>query len=80
MDDSKLYRSLCEVLGVRGVRDSTALAKQDSDYHPQDLIRSFLVLPESTDQVVTMVRLCRRAGRALMPQGRLTGLVDGGAA
>ncbi|MDF5980161.1 FAD-binding oxidoreductase [Pseudomonas aeruginosa] len=80
MDDSELYRSLCEILGARGVRDSAALAGQDPGYHPQNLAGSFLVLPESTDQVAAVVRLCRRAGRALVPQGGLTGLVGGGAA
>ncbi|EKD5500836.1 FAD-binding protein, partial [Pseudomonas aeruginosa] len=80
MDDSELYRSLCEILGARGVRDSAALAGQDPGYHPQNLAGSFLVLPESTDQVAAVVRLCRQAGRALVPQGGLTGLVGGGAA
>ncbi|MBW6121170.1 FAD-binding protein, partial [Pseudomonas aeruginosa] len=75
MDDSELYRSLCEILGARGVRDSAALAGQDPGYHPQNLAGSFLVLPESTDQVAAVVRLCRQAGRALVPQGGLTGLV-----
>ncbi len=72
--------SLCEILGARGVRDSAALAGQDPGYHPQNLAGSFLVLPESTDQVAAVVRLCRQAGRALVPQGGLTGLVGGGAA
>ncbi|MBW6166955.1 hypothetical protein, partial [Pseudomonas aeruginosa] len=58
MDDSELYRSLCEILGARGVRDSAALAGQDPGYHPQNLAGSFLVLPESTDQVAAVVRLC----------------------
>ncbi|MFF6585405.1 FAD-binding oxidoreductase [Pseudomonas aeruginosa] len=80
MDDSELYRSLCEILGARGVRDRAALAGQDPGYHPQNLAGSFLVLPESTDQVAAVVRLCRQAGRALVPQGGLTGLVGGGAA
>ncbi|MDF5828648.1 FAD-binding protein [Pseudomonas aeruginosa] len=80
MDDSELYRSLCEILGARGVRDSAALAGQDPGYHPQNLAGSFLVLPESTDQVAAVVRLCRQAGRAPVPQGGLTGLVGGGAA
>ncbi|MCO2137612.1 FAD-binding oxidoreductase [Pseudomonas aeruginosa] len=75
MDDSELYRSLCEILGARGVRDSAALAGQDPGYHPQNLAGSFLVLPESTDQVAAVVRLCRQAGRALVPQGGLTGLL-----
>ncbi|MDF5884036.1 FAD-binding oxidoreductase [Pseudomonas aeruginosa] len=62
------------------MRDSAALAGQDPGYHPQNLAGSFLVLPESTDQVAAVVRLCRQAGRALVPQGGLTGLVGGGAA
>ncbi len=68
MDDSELYRSLCEILGARGVRDSAALAGQDPGYHPQNLAGSFLVLPESTDQVAAVVRLCRQAGRAWYPR------------
>ncbi|MFP9017439.1 hypothetical protein ACLI37_22445, partial [Pseudomonas aeruginosa] len=74
MDDSELYRSLCEILGARGVRDRAALAGHAPGPHPQTPAGSFLALPDSTYQVAARVRLCRQAGRPLVPPSSYTHL------
>ncbi|ALN74765.1 FAD-binding oxidoreductase [Aureimonas sp. AU20] len=65
------------LLGPAHVRTGEALAAIDPGWNKDNLKSGCLALPGSTEEVAAVVRLCREAGVAIVPQGGRTGLVGG---
>src|SRR4051812_8668708 len=70
---------MAAVVGARNViHEAADLATYESDALASFRARpSLVVLPASTDEVVAVVRIARRAGMALVPRGAGTGLSGG---
>lgn len=79
MLDQHLLQALEQVVGEAGlVRDEQRLQSYLSDWRNAYRGKAALVVrPASTEQVAHVVRLCREAGVALVPQGGNTGLCGG---
>ncbi len=77
--DQHLLQALEQVVGEAGlVRDEQRLQSYLSDWRNAYRGKAALVVrPASTEQVAQVVRLCREAGVALVPQGGNTGLCGG---
>ncbi|MDD1506229.1 FAD-binding oxidoreductase [Pseudomonas sp. CNPSo 3701] len=75
----RLLQDLEQVVGEAGlVRDEQRLQSYLSDWRNAYRGKAALVVrPASTEQVAHVVRLCREAGVALVPQGGNTGLCGG---
>ena len=75
----RLLQDLEQVVGEAGlVRDEQRLQSYLSDWRNAYRGKAALVVrPASTEQVAAVVRLCREAGVALVPQGGNTGLCGG---
>jgi FAD/FMN-containing dehydrogenase len=76
----EILPALHALLGDKGVvADAVDLPPYETDW--RGLVKNAAlcaVLPESTEQVAAVVRLCADAGISLVPQGGNTGLVAGG--
>ena len=77
--DSRLIDQLTQLLGDDGVRVSDAQkAVYASDAYTLEKAPPGLVaLPRTTEQVVKLVNLCRKANVSLVPRGAGTGLAGG---
>lgn len=76
---SDLYERLAARLGPRGYStDPDLIAPHLIEWRGRHRgATPFLAMPESTCEVVDLVRLCAQTGAALTPQGGNTGLVGG---
>lgn len=74
----ELLNSLRAVVGAQHLRIGAA-ADIDPGTNPDNLGAGIIVAPASTDEVATVVRLCRLYAVAVVPQGGRTGLVGGSA-
>jgi glycolate dehydrogenase FAD-linked subunit len=74
-----LFRDLERIVGARGVvATPEARLAYECDMHTfYKGAPDVVVLPESTEQVAEIVRLCRREHVALVPRGSGTGLIGG---
>ena len=79
MSQDALIDQLAAIVGAANVKhgaEDTAFAMTDWRRRYHGSVRA-LVLPETTKQVSSVVRLCVEQGVALVPQGGNTGLVGG---
>ncbi|MEO1090612.1 MAG: FAD-binding oxidoreductase [Pseudomonadota bacterium] len=81
MDDQCDLAGLLDLLGDRGwLTDPTDVAPYTRDWRGLADGRALAVVrPRSTAEVVAVVRHCAATGTAIVPQGGLTGLVNGSA-
>jgi len=77
-----IFDELTAALGEKGVLTGDAIAERYCTDWTGDYSRRPLAVlrPADTEGVATAVRLCARAGLAIIPQGGHTGLVGGGTA
>ncbi|WP_062206596.1 FAD-binding oxidoreductase [Aureimonas sp. AU12] len=68
---------LRQLLGQAHVKSGDALDAIDPGWNRNNLKSGLLALPGSTEEVASLVRLCREAGVSIVPQGGRTGLVGG---
>jgi FAD/FMN-containing dehydrogenase len=69
----ELIAELTKLLGP----ESVLVGAEARERMPAGSEASVLVLPRTTEQVSGVLSLCHRAGRSVVPQGGLTGLVQG---
>lgn len=69
--------ALHEIVGAQGLRLDEQIALLDRGYGVGNLAARIMVAPDGTDQLARVVACCAAHGRAVVPQGGLTGLVGG---
>jgi FAD/FMN-containing dehydrogenase len=75
----RLVEQLREIVGPHVLVDPDVVASYTTDWTGRFVGHSpAVVRPGSTEEVAGVVRVCREAGAALVPQGGNTGLVGGG--
>lgn len=70
---SDILESLQNALGKGSVISADDLAQRNT----QGVVPKALVRPASTDEVITLLKLCHANNQPIVPQGGLTGLVNG---
>ncbi len=75
---SSALAALRAAVGAGQVRSGDAVAALDPGWHPDNLGAGIVVSPASTEEVATVVRICREHRISIVPQGGRTGLVGGG--
>lgn len=77
MNQQALVQQFTDLIGTENVHTQPEVAARNSGYCRTSQQAGLLVTPTSTEQVAAVVRLAAEAGRPVVPQGGLTGLVDG---
>src|SRR5262245_34871398 len=79
IDERTLRRDLEAIVGEQGVLGGTAeMRVYDCDaYTVEKAAPSVVVLPESTEQVAAIIKVCNRLGVPFIPRGAGTGLSGG---
>ena len=78
LTDSELVEALQAIVGERGLLTGDDVAARPNHSWGQGSSPALaIVRPASTEEVAEVLRLCNEQGRAVVPQGGLTGLVDG---
>lgn len=74
----ELRPALLDIVGRHGLLDADEIAERSAGALRDDQLRAgLLVRPQSTEEVVKVVRLCHQRGQSLVTQGGLTGVVHG---
>jgi FAD/FMN-containing dehydrogenase len=78
MTDSELLAELQAIVGDRGLLTGDDVqARPNHSWGQGSCPALAIVRPTSTEEVAAVLHLCNTKGRAVVPQGGLTGLVDG---
>ena len=78
MTEQALIEQLRLMVGETGVLTGPDVSERFTNtVNPQPLVCQCLVRPHSTQQISQVLALCNREGQAVVPQGGLTGLVQG---
>ena len=74
-----IVQTLIDALGAESVRCGDAIEPRYlGDWSGRSPVAPLaVVLPRSTDEVATVLRLCNEARQSVVPQGGMTGLAGG---
>src|ERR1035438_8904792 len=78
MDTSPLLRQIASIVGPEGILTGEEVYSRSTGWISREQMEAIaIVRPRCTEEVSGILRLCHGAGQPVVPQGGLTGLVDG---